>query len=254
MKPKAAILFTSGTNCDFETSLAFRMAGGEPHLVHTNELKKFKKIAGYQLIIIPGGFSYGDHLGSATIWSNQLRNIIGENIAKFLDSGKLVLGVCNGFQVLVKLGVVPNTLSNLTIESTLNDNLSGKFESRWVKLGVNKESPCVFTKGIDRIELPVAHGEGNFLPKDIGIFNNIIKNNQITLQYVNEEGKPTVVYPKNPNGSFASIAGVCDITGRAFGLMPHPERFIFPHQNQASAQNNGSIGLSVYKNAVRYFG
>lgn len=253
MKPKAAILFTSGTNCDFETSLAFEMAGGNSVLVHTNELKNPRKLMDFQLIIIPGGFSYGDHLGSATIWSNELKNILGEWVGRFLDSGRLVLGVCNGFQVLTKLGVVPNTKQEFCNESTLTYNVSGKFESRWVRLRVNPKSPCIFTNGLDLIDMPVAHGEGNFLPRDVNIFNKMVKSNQITLQYVSEQNIPTTEYPQNPNGSFAAIAGVCDQTGRAFGLMPHPERFIFPNQNLGSANENKVIGLSIYRNAVDHF-
>ncbi len=253
MKPKGAILFTSGTNCDFETSLAFNLAGGVSDLVHTSDLASPRKINDYHVLIIPGGFSYGDHLGSATVWAIELQKILGEQIAKFLASGRLVIGICNGFQVLVKLGVLPNTEGNFAVESTLTDNVSGKFESRWVKLKANRVSPSIFTRSIDLIDMPVAHGEGNFLPKDIGVFNNMIKNNQIVLQYVDDEGLPTALYPKNPNGSFASIAGVCDRAGQAFGLMPHPERFIFPYQNLKSAKDNGLIGLSIYKNAVNYF-
>lgn len=250
MKPKAAILFTSGTNCDFETSLAFELAGGESNLVYTSEVNS-KKLNDYQAIIIPGGFSYGDHLGSATIWANELQKILGESISKFVESEKLVLGVCNGFQVLVKLGVVPNTKGNFEVEAALADNISGRFESRNVWLKANRSSPCVFTKGIDIIDLPVAHGEGNFEPKDIRVFNDLIQGNQIAFQYVDEQGKPTQNYPRNPNGSFAAIAGVCDPTGLAFGLMPHPERFLFTHQNPKSAKTG--LGLSVYKNAVDYF-
>lgn len=253
MKPKGAVLFTSGTNCDFETSLAFTMAGGISDLVHTSLLRNSKKIDAYQIIIIPGGFSYGDHFGSATVWAGELQKILGEWIAKFLDSGKLVIGICNGFQVLVKLGIIPNTKENFAVESTLTNNVSGKFESRWVKLKANPKSPSIFTKNVGLIDMPVAHGEGNFLPEDIRVFNKMITNNQIVFQYVDDVGLPTAEYPKNPNGSFAAIAGICDTTGRAFGLMPHPERFIFPHQNIKSAKDNGLIGLSIYKNVVNFF-
>ncbi len=221
MKPKAAILFTSGTNCDFETSLAFELAGGQPDLVHMNDLKNSKKLGRYQMIIIPGGFSYGDHLGSATIWANELRKNLEEQIARFVLSGRLIMGVCNGFQVLVKLGILPNTGKDFTIESSLTDNSSGKFESRLVRLKINQNSPCMFTKGIDIIQMPVAHGEGNFVPKDLTVFSNIIQGGQIALQYVDDQGLPTGTYPENPNGSFAAIAGICDTTGRVFGLMPH---------------------------------
>ncbi|MEX0616573.1 MAG: phosphoribosylformylglycinamidine synthase I [Candidatus Woykebacteria bacterium] len=252
MKPKAAILFTSGTNCDYETALAFNLAGGSSEIVLTKELKS-KKLKDYQVIIIPGGFSYGDHFGSATIWANELKTVFQDRVSKFIDEGKLVLGVCNGFQVLVKLGFLPNTLKRNDPESVLANNSSGKFESRWVKVKVNAKSPLVFTKDIDILDMPVAHGEGNFMPKDIKTFGEMIKNNQIVLQYVDNSGFTTSEYPRNPSGSFAAIAGICDTTGRVFGLMPHPERFIFPNQNIKSYRQNAVTGLSIYKNAVDYF-
>ena len=253
MKPKAAILFTSGTNCDYETSLAFELAGGVPTLVNTSEIKNQKKLNSFQVIIIPGGFSYGDHLGSATIWSNELQVVLGDRLLEFLESGKLILGVCNGFQVLVKLGIVPDTLRRSSVESSLRPNAAGVFESRWVRLKTNQESTCVFSQGLSYIDMPVAHGEGNFVPADLKTFDEMVRSNQIVFQYVNKKGDTTTEYPANPNGSFAAIAGICDPTGRALGLMPHPERFIYRYQNLKSAEFNGKIGLSVYKNAVDYF-
>ena len=252
MKPKAAILFTSGTNCDYETSLAFEMAGGDPVLFHTSDLKNSNRLRDFQMIIIPGGFSYGDHLGSATIWANELSNSLGEELMRFLDSDKLIIGICNGFQALVKLGILPGLSGRFSVESTLTDNFSGKFESRWVRLKVNPNSPCIFTKGLDEIEMPVAHGEGNFTPKDLSVFSKMIKNNQITMQYVDENGSPAASYPKNPNGSFAAIAGICDPSGRAFGLMPHPERFIYSHQRFLN-KTSAATGILIYKNAVNHF-
>ena len=220
--------------------------------MHTSTIKGSKDLEMFQVLIIPGGFSYGDHLGSATIWSNELKKILGESVEEFLHSGKLVLGVCNGFQVLVKLGVLPNTERKFSAEATLTTNSSGKFESRWVKLKTNPKSPCVFTKGLNMIDMPVAHGEGNFTPANILTFGKIIKNNQIALQYVDNKGFPTVEYPQNPNGAFASIAGISDESGRALGLMPHPERFLYDYQYKKSAERNNVNGLSIYKNAVNY--
>lgn len=248
MKPRVAVLFTSGTNCDNETSLAVSLAGGSPKLIHTSELARVK-IEEFEMVIIPGGFSYGDHLGSATVWSNELKAILGDKIGKFLDKEKLILGICNGFQILVKLGVLPNSKGNFKTDSTLADNASGRFESRWVRLLFNSKSPCVFTKNLNFLELPSAHGEGNFLPGDIKVFNAMIKNEQIVAQYVSEDRKPTMDYPSNPNGSFASIAGICDPTGRALGMMPHPERFLFPEQSFVKQPVNG---LSIYKNAIEF--
>lgn len=251
MKPKVAVLFTSGTNCDYETSLAIELAGGDPETVHTSELRNSRKIETFQMLVIPGGFSYGDHLGSATVWSNELKDVIGSRVQKFLNSGKLIMGICNGFQVLVKLGIVPNTRKKFISESSLTANKSGNFEGRWVNLFVNPKTTCVFTYGLESIHMPVAHGEGKFLPKDLRVFGDMIKNEQVVLQYADNQSRPTMNYPANPNGSFASIAGVCDISGRAFGLMPHPERFLFKEQERTGFRD--ITGLSIYKNAINYF-
>jgi phosphoribosylformylglycinamidine synthase len=255
MKPKAAILFTSGTNCDQETMFAFEKAGGTSQLVHTSQLKGGEaRLQDFQVIIIPGGFSYGDHLGSATVWANELKSFLWAGLLRFSQKGGLILGICNGFQVLVRLGLLPNLEGFGKEEVALAVNESGRFECRWVNLRVEPQSSCVFTKNIDRFYLPVAHGEGNFVPGNEKVAEALEQRNLICVRYCDEKGEPTQKYPLNPNGSYKAIAGICDRTGRIFGLMPHPERHILPqhHPNFFLGETAGS-GFYLFKNAINYF-
>jgi phosphoribosylformylglycinamidine synthase len=260
-QPKVIVLRTAGTNCDKETAFAFETAGGRAELVHINELaRREKDLADYQILAIPGGFSYGDDIASGKILANELKYKIEERLQRFIRDGKLIIGICNGFQILVKAGLLPNLSGDFqTIESTLTLNDSDKFEDRWVhlrrsKIG-NRKSKCVWAEGLnDIIELPVAHGEGKFIPKDKKILHSLKKNGMIVFEYVDEKGQ-RAGYPHCPNGSIENIAGICDPTGRIFGLMPHPERHISRYQHpcwtRKKAKEAGD-GLAVFENGVRF--
>lgn len=263
-KAKVIVLRTAGTNCDKETAFAFEVAGADSRLVHINELAAGgKRLDSYQILAIPGGFTYGDDLASGKILANELKFKIKEDVQRFINDGKLVIGICNGFQILVKAGILPNLSADFqTIEATLTLNDSDKFEDRWMhikKPGVGgRESKCVWTKGIDSvIELPVAHGEGKFIPRDKNILKRLKAEGLIVFEYVDENGSRKG-YPYNPNGSVENIAGICDGTGRVFGLMPHPERHMSPFQHPlwTKRKNSGNKGegdgLIIFKNGVNF--
>jgi phosphoribosylformylglycinamidine synthase I len=251
IKVKTLILRAPGTNCDVESAFAFEQAGAQVDLVHVAELiRRQKYLSDYQIMVIPGGFTYGDDISAGKILANELRLKLGNEIEKFVDDGKLILGICNGFQVLVKAGMLPESKGTNSQALTLASNDSGKFECRWVYLRANKTSPCIFTRGIDLMYLPVAHGEGKVviepeLPEELNV----------ALYYADETGDIRAGYPHNPNGSVNNIAGICDATGRIFALMPHPERFIrwtqHPRWTREPRRDYGD-GFRVFLNAVEW--
>ncbi len=250
-KVKTLILRAPGTNCDAETVFAFQQAGAEVALVHVNKLiRREKRLANYQIMVIPGGFTYGDDIGAGKVLANELRLKLGKDILRFIKDGKLVLGICNGFQVLVKAGFLPEFSQDSPSQLTLANNDSGKFECRWVYLVVNQQSPCVFTRGIDRMYLPVAHGEGKLV-----VLPDVLSDSNIVVSYADEHGNTEAGYPHNPNGSIRNIAGICDGSGRVFGLMPHPERHIrgtqHPQWTRLGARQYGD-GFQIFRNAVEW--
>ncbi len=261
-KPKVLVLRTAGTNCDKETAYAFELAGGATELVHINRLiSKERDLSDYQILALPGGFTYGDDIASGKILANEIKNKLGEDLRNFVDDGKIIIGICNGFQVLVKSGFLPG--QELGIQATLTLNDSARFEDRWVYLkslphsvsGNGRNQRCIWTKHTpEMIYLPVAHGEGKFVTKNKDILKRIKKNNQIVFQYTDNLGNFSD-YPNNPNGSIEHIAGICDETGRVLGLMPHPERHIFNHQHprwtNGKPKKYGD-GLSIFKSGVEY--
>jgi len=260
---RVIVLRTAGTNCDKETIFAFEEAGATAELVHINQLTQDeKRLSDYDILAIPGGFSYGDDIASGKILANELRFGIGDDVQKFIKNGRLIIGICNGFQILVKSGLLPNISGDFrTIEATLTLNDSAKFEDRWVYLApytgaVSKRTTkCVWTEGIDDIiYLPVAHGEGKFIPKDKKILAYLKKEGMIIFEYVDEHGKKKG-FPYNPNGSVENIAGICDKAGRIFGLMPHPERHISYLQHPRWTRNKlGKYGdgFAIFKNGVQF--
>jgi len=248
---KTLILRAPGTNCDVESAFALEKAGAQVDLVHVAELISQRALlSGYQIMVIPGGFTYGDDISAGRILANELRLKLSDEIQRFVDDGRLILGICNGFQVLVKAGLLPRRAGENSQFLTIAGNDSGKFECRWVYLRANKTSPCVFTRGIDMMYLPVAHAEGKVV-----ISSEAAKDVSVALHYADETGNIQADYPYNPNGSMNNIAGICDSTGRVFALMPHPERFIrwtqHPRWTTEGRQDDGD-GFRIFLNAVEY--
>ncbi|MDR1474643.1 MAG: phosphoribosylformylglycinamidine synthase I [Endomicrobium sp.] len=257
-KVKALILKTAGTNCDYETQTAFELCGAAADVVHINSLvEKKNKIFEYDILVFPGGFSYGDDIASGKILANEIKNKLGDKVKKFSLSGKPVIGICNGFQVLVKMGLLPDPeLFEQT--STLYYNDSDKFECRWTYFKIEKkirnESSCIWTKNLpDVITLPVAHGEGKFISINDKLLEELNKNNQIVFRYSTKDGK-TPQYPLTPNGSVEQIAGICNTKGNVFGLMPHPERYVLALQHPSREGFDGKYGWGkiILQNAVDF--
>ena len=248
---RTLVLRASGTNCDAEAVFAFQQAGAEVALVHVNQLiRREQQLADYQIMVIPGGFTYGDDISGGKILANEIRLKLGEEITRFFEAGGLILGICNGLQVLAKAGILPEPADGGYSRLTLMANDSGRFECRWVHLKVRQDSPCIFTRGIDSMYLPVAHGEGKVV-----VDPSILPELNVVLCYTDEQGNAGAGYPYNPNGSVADIAGICDDSGRIFALMPHPERHIrgtqHPQWTRLGAKKDGD-GFRVFLNAVNW--
>ena len=240
-----------GTNCDAETAFAFQQAGAVTSLVHVGALiRREQRLSDYQILVVPGGFTYGDDISAGKVLANELRLKLGEDIQRFVDDGGLILGICNGFQVLVKAGILPELSQTSQPLLTLAANDSGKFECRWVHLKVNTESPCIFTKGINSMYLPVANGEGKVV-----VTPEALPHLNVVLYYTDENGNSKAGYPYNPNGSVANIAGICDASGRIFASMPHPERYIrgtqHPQWTRLGSKKYGD-GFQIFANAVKW--
>ena len=242
---------TPGTNCDYEMEYAFTLAGATPDSVHINRLISGEiNLLHYQILAIPGGFSYGDNLGAGKIAANELRIGLGNELPVFIQQGGLVLGVCNGFQILIKTGLLPGPQITSQPKVTLTNNDSGKFECRWIELKINPLVKCVFTEGIDRMSLPIAHGEGKIVAEE-----TILSDLRSPIYYCDNNGDITAPYPFNPNGSYQNMAGLTDITGRVFALMPHPERYVARSQHPTFTAGNGlqpGDGFKIFSNAVKW--
>lgn len=267
--PKVLVLVGYGINCDYETQYAFEQVGAKADRIHINELiDKTYNMEDYQILFVPGGFSYGDELGAGKVLANKLTLNLEEQVLRFIKDGKLIGGHCNGAQVLVKAGLVPALDSNYTKQTaTLTNNDSGRYEDRWTKVKTTSKK-CIWTNGLPDMEVPVAHGEGKFYSKDKTLIQKLKENDQIALIYIKPDGtQADQKFPYNPNGSIDDIAGICDPTGRVFAQMPHPERFLnltnHPHwtKNIRDQLKQGKTiesinwqgnGLAVFKNAVDY--
>jgi phosphoribosylformylglycinamidine synthase len=252
--PRVLILRAPGANCDLETQFAFEQAGAEAGRVHINRLREQPRLLHrYQILAVPGGFTYGDDVAAGKILGNQLAHFLGEALRKFRDAEKLILGICNGFQALLKAGLLllPDEDGPL---ATLALNSSGRFEDRWVTLQATP-GPCPFLTGIDTLFVPVAHGEGRFVCRLNWHLQGLLQTGQALLRYVDAAGKPAT-YPDNPSGSDGEVAGLCDATGRVLGLMPHPERHVLPTQHPRWTREGlapEGDGLALFRNAVAYF-
>ncbi len=266
-KIRSIVITGNGTNCEVEMAHACRLAGFDRvDIVHISELLCGRvSLDDYQFLNLPGGFLDGDDLGSAKAAANRILHArvarreehLFEQFSRFIGDGKLILGVCNGFQLLVKLGMLPGFDGDYTTQTvTLSYNNSGRFEDRWVYLRVNGLSSCIFTKGIESLYLPVRHGEGNFIAGDKQTLERLHREDRIVLQYSHEDCRvPTIDYPANPNGSQDAIAGICSETGRIFGLMPHPEAYLHrtnhPRWTREDLPEEG-MGLALFKNAAKF--
>jgi phosphoribosylformylglycinamidine synthase I len=252
VKPRVLVIRAAGTNCDVETAYAFEVAGAQAERVYIEQVKA-TDLSTYQIIALPGGFTYGDDIAAGKILANEIKYALRDKFLVFIEQGKLIIGICNGFQVLVKCGILPGFngfFKKQMVSLVMND--SERFEDRWVYLKVHNRS--IFTKGLpDIITMPVAHAEGKFVVKNYDVLNKI--KDHIVFQYVNEDGKEPD-YPFDPNGSVDHIAGISDSSGRILGLMPHPERHIsslqHPQHTRRNHDKNGD-GLEIFKNAVEYF-
>jgi phosphoribosylformylglycinamidine synthase len=261
-QPRVLILRAPGTNCDVETAFAFERAGARAERLHVGALlAEPSRVDAFQILCLPGGFSYGDDVAAGRILGNQIRHHLAGRLRDFHAAGKLILGICNGFQILLKSGLLLPLAADMSAPATLAWNASGRFEDRWVPLVTGGDS--VFFAGIDTLYLPVAHAEGKFVPRDARVLAELEQGGQIVLRYGTGRGgawsaqlAPRTEYPDNPNGSLGDVAGVCDPSGRICGLMPHPERHIDPTQHprwtRDAAESTGE-GLRVFQNAVRYF-
>jgi phosphoribosylformylglycinamidine synthase subunit PurQ / glutaminase len=251
--PRAIVVRAPGTNCDEETVDAWERAGAKVESWHVNRLiESPDSLDQFQILTIPGGFSYGDDLGAGRILALRLETVLGDALRNFHDRGGLVLGICNGFQVLVRSGLLPG--GPFLGKTTLAHNDSGRFEARWVRL-LPRPGLTPFVTFPEPIELPVAHGEGKFLTAEPADAGRLEQNGQVVLWYADALGRPTLEYPANPNGSARAIAGLCDKTGRIFGLMPHPERSIdfwqHPRWTRSGADRAAErSGLRIFQSAV----
>ena len=266
------VLTGYGLNCDNETAYGFELAGAKSHRIHINSLIDGSvSLDDYQIMVFGGGFSWGDDHGAGVIQAVRMRTNIGSQIHDFVDRGNLIIGICNGFQTLVNMGLLPgfDTSSDQgddrgqAVALTYND--CGNFRDAWVKMKTRPESSCIFTRGLQEMELPVRHGEGKFIADEETV-DKLFENNQVVLQYTRDDGEIAQgEYPFNPNGSFKDIAGICDATGRIFGLMPHPEGYNHwtnhpdwtrwketLKRSGEQAPRGLTPGIQIFKNGVDY--
>ena len=250
---RVLVLRTAGINCDHETVHAWQLAGADAELVHVDRLiESPARLAGAQILTVPGGFSYGDDIAAGKILANQLVHHLADELRGFIDAGNLLLGVCNGFQVLLKAGLLPG-FAGARPRVTLALNDSSRFEARWVHLRVCTDR-CCFLPEVVRLRLPVAHAEGKVVVADDETLTDLNEGGHVALRYVGASGEPAG-YPANPNGSVDHIAGLTDRTGQILGLMPHPERFVDPTHDPLWTRRGGGEpdGLTVFRSAVQRF-
>jgi phosphoribosylformylglycinamidine synthase subunit PurQ / glutaminase len=257
-RPRVCVVTGYGINADEELALAFSLTGAQAQRVHMADLMASPgQLSAFQILAFPGGFSFGDHLGSGKIFSTLFRRTLGAAISELVARGGLVIGICNGFQALVKMGALPNTTGDAAQEVSLIHNDSGRYEDRWVRVRFDPASPCLWTTGLPPMDLPVRHGEGKFVVRTPADLDALASRGLIALRYVSrtDDGAAgaEVRYPEDPNGSAGHLAGLCDPTGRVFGLMPHPEAFLHPenHPWWTLRRPKEAEGLRIFRNGVR---
>lgn len=263
-QPKVLVLRSPGANCDEETAEAWHLAGADAERVHVNRLLEEPALLdGFQVLCVPGGFSYGDDIAAGRVLGNQLRLTLADPLRRFRDAGKLVLGICNGFQVLMKTGLLDleDEADGAGPLASLTWNDHGRYEARWVNLRVTP-GDCVFLRGMEQVELPIAHAEGNLTVRDEAALETLTAGGRIVMQYADDQGQATEAFPSNPNGAVLGAAGLTDSTGRVLGLMPHPERFLYATQHPrwtrlaatgAVDPESEGAGLLLFRNAVAHF-
>ncbi|MFN2135210.1 MAG: phosphoribosylformylglycinamidine synthase subunit PurQ, partial [Candidatus Promineifilaceae bacterium] len=260
-RPRVLILHANGTNRDGDAAVACRLAGGAPEIVHVNQLLSGERdLLAYHMLVIPGGFSYGDDLGAGVLWASDLQYLFGDVVKRFVEDGRPVLGICNGFQALVKSGILPGPPFSRSAshgdqasrDVTLTYNARASFECRWVYLAPQSGSSSLFTRGLDApIYCPVAHGEGRVVARDEAATASLLGQGLAPLTYVLADGTPAA-YPANPNGSAANIAALSNAAGNVLGLMPHPENHVFPWQHPRWRRGEkGLDGLRLFKNGIK---
>lgn len=271
---RACVVTGLGINADQELALAFEMAGARACRLHARDLMdRPQRLGDFQILALPGGFSFGDHLGSGKVFASLFRRSLGPALERFIFQGGLVIGVCNGFQALVKMGFLPDLHGTHEQEVSLIHNDSGRFEDRWVRVGFQEACPCLWTRGLADMDLPVRHGEGKLVVRSPQVLAELESRNLVALRYLGRDAhaEGAVAYPDDPNGSVNHVAGICDPTGRVFGLMPHPEAFLYPENHpewtaleapngfsraalEAPAAGGRAAvgqGLSIFRNGVR---
>lgn len=258
-KPSVLVLRAAGVNCDVETAYAWQLAGARADCVHINRLREDpRQLQHYQVLTVPGGFSYGDDISAGKVFACQLQAFLKEALEKFISADRLVLGICNGFQVLCKAGLLPGRVAGADLPpATVTYNISGKYEDRWVKLRREAEH-CVFLQAQEYYELPVAHGEGRVMARSEEDMNALERAGCVALRYCTKNAdrfQDPCPYPDNPNGSMLDVAGLCDPSGKVFGFMPHPERFIesTQHPQWTSRPLSEPHGRAIFQSAVEYF-
>ncbi len=258
---RVLVLTGLGLNCEAETAEAFRLAGSRPEQVHLLDLLEggeAPRLADYRVLAFIGGFAFGDHLGAGFVFANKIRDKLYDQLLEFIEAGGLALGICNGFQTMVRLGLLPGLDGDYrTPRAALAPNNRLGYRDAWVRLAFDEASPCVWTRGLTQLELPARHGEGKFLAENDELLTRLERAGQVAARYVDADGVATEAWPANPNGSPRGVAGVCDPTGRLFGLMPHPDAFLYPfhHPRWERRQANGELptegaGLRIFRNGV----
>ncbi len=259
---RVLVLTGLGLNCEQETAQGFRLCGAQAELVHLSDMLAGLggRLEDFHILAMVGGFSFGDHLGAGVVYANRLRYRLLDRLLGFVAEGGLVLGICNGFQTMVKLGLLP-ALDRAygTVQATLAANDRLGYRDAWVTVRADPESPCVWTRRVDTLELPSRHGEGKLVPRDDGLLRRLSDEHLVAVRYVDERGGPTESWPANPSGSPQGIAGLCDPTGRLLGLMPHPDAFLYgihhpdwPRHKLAGTLREHGEGLRIFQNGVDY--
>ena len=256
---RVLILTGLGLNCERETETAFRMVGASPERVHLLDLleqRAPRPLRDHAVLAFIGGFAFGDHLGAGFVFANKIRYRLYDALLEFIDAGRFAIGICNGFQTMVRLGLLPGLDGDYrTPRATLAPNDRLGYRDAWVRVAFDPASPCVWTRGIETIDLPSRHGEGKFLAESRELLKRLERQGQLVARYIDAENRPTERWPDNPNGSPLGVAGICDPSGRLFGLMPHPDAYLYPFHHPrwrrgAIDEQQEGAGLGIFRNGV----